>query len=112
MRTAIFVYQPTLISISTCEHDLELCGMSTATVPLSGDRKTLPFAPGVYKIDSCHDLEVTGVTGDTSLFDVVSSKKGNDPTPPARAASSLAPLDAAALKAFLSTPDAKQVVNP
>jgi hypothetical protein len=109
MRTALFVYQPTLISISTDEVDLELCGMNAATVPLSGDQKDLPLQRGVYKIDSCHHLQVIG---DCSLLDVVSSKKGNDPTPPLRATSSLAPLDEAALHAFLSAPDAKQVVNP
>jgi len=109
MRTAIFVYQPALITISTSEHDLELCGMDAAVVPLSGGSQVQSFTPGVYKIDSSHCLEVTG---DTSLFEIVTARKDNDPSLTSRASACFASLDAVALQAFLSAPDAKQVASP
>jgi len=109
MRTAIFVYQTALLTISTSEHDLELCGMDAATVPLSGGCQERSLAPGVYKIDSSHCLEVTG---DASLFETVTARKDNDPSLTSRASSSFTSLDAAALQAFLSAPDAKQVASP
>jgi len=113
MRTAIFVYQPTLISISTSERDLELCGMGANTVPLLEGDNTREVAPGIYKIVSNQDVRVTG---DASAFDVVVNPydKDNDPTPPPplRAFASFAPLDAAALQRFLAVADAKDLVNP
>lgn len=110
MRTAIFVYQPTLINISTSESDLQLFGMDADTVSLSDGNNTHEITPGVYKIDSSYDVVVTG---DISAFDVVTTNsKDNDPTPPLRATTSFTSLDAAALQAFLTVPDAKTVVNP
>jgi len=110
MRTAIFVYQPTLIKISSNETDLQLCGMTAATVPLAAGDNASTLAPGAYKIVSSYEVLVTG---DTAVFDVViSTTKDNDPTPPLRATEDLASLDASALQAFLSEPDAKTVVNP
>jgi hypothetical protein len=110
MRTAIFVYQPTLINISTSESGLQLCSMNADTVPLSEGDNAQTIAPGIYKIVSSQDIVITG---DTSAFDAITTdSKDNDPTPPLRATSSFAPLDAAALQAFLAVPDAKIVVNP
>ena len=111
MRTAIFVYEPTLINILTHESDVELCGMSAATVPLSVGNNPQTIAPGIYKIVASQDVVVTG---DTSVFDlVVSNTKDNDPTPPPlRATQSFAALDATVLQAFLTVVEAKAVVNP
>jgi len=109
MRTAIFVYQPTSLTISTSENDLELCGMTATPVPLSGGPNALPVAPGIYKIDSSHCLEVEG---DQSAFEIVAARKENDPKLTSRASASFGSLDPAALTAFLSAPDAKQVDNP
>lgn len=109
MRTAIFVYQPTLLNISTSESDLQLCGMDASIVPLSEGDNPQTIAPGIYKIVSGQDVLITG---DTSTFDIIAaSNKDNDPTPPLRATESFA-LDAAALQTFLATSDAKRVVNP
>ena len=111
MRTAIFVYEPTLINIRTSESGVELCGMNAVTVSLSVDNNALTIAPGIYKIVASQDVEVTG---DTSAFDlVVSNTKDNDPTPPPlRATQSFGPLDTAALQTFLTVPEAKVLVAP
>lgn len=110
MRTAIFVYQPTVINISIHESDVQLCGLSTTTVPLPAGDHTRTVAPGIYKIISSQDVQVTG---DTSAFDVIANNKDNDPKPPPlRAVESFAPLDASAMEAFLAITDAKVVVNP
>jgi hypothetical protein len=110
MRTAIFVYQPTLINISTSESNLQLCGMDAGAVPLSAGNNAQTIAPGIYKIISSQDVLITG---DISSFDLIAlSSKDNDPTPPARATQSFASLDAATLQAFLAAGDAKHVVTP
>lgn len=110
MRTAIFVYQPTLINISTSEGNLQLCRMDADTVSLSEGKNVWTIAPGIYKIVSSQEVLVTG---DTSAFDVIADNKTDiPPPPPSRATKNFAPLDASALQAFLATPDAKAVANP
>jgi hypothetical protein len=110
MRTAIFVYEPALINISTSETDLQLLGMDVDTLALCEGNNSQTIGPGIYKIDSSHEVVITG---DTSSFDVVaSSGKDNDPTPPLRATSSFASLDGGALHAFLSAPNAKTLLSP
>ncbi|HEY0476698.1 MAG TPA: hypothetical protein VGD37_04190 [Kofleriaceae bacterium] len=112
MRTAIFVYNPTSINISTCENNLELCCMGAATMPLSHGENKQTLQPGIYKIVSDHDIVVTG---DTALFEVVvtTQDKDNDPKlPTLRATQSFAPLDTSALKAFMAVPEARAIANP
>jgi acid stress-induced BolA-like protein IbaG/YrbA len=110
MRTALYVYQTTLININTSESDLQLCGMNAATVPLAAGDNARTIAPGIYKILSCHEIKVDG---DTSAFETVTTNdKDNDPTPPARATAIFAPLNNAALNAFMVAPDAKAIMNP
>jgi hypothetical protein len=111
MRTAIFVYESTPLTISTCESNLELCAMNAGTVSLSDGENPRTLEPGIYKIVSSQEVKVAG---DTSAFDIVTkSSKDNDPTPPPlRATESFAPLDASALQAFLAVPDAKVIANP
>lgn len=111
MRTAIFVYQPTLIQISTCESDLQLCGMSTGAASLSEGDNARTVGPGIYKIVSNQGVQVTG---DASAFDViiVPDDKTDIPPPPSVATASFAPLDVSALQAFFAVPDAKVVANP
>lgn len=111
MRTAIFVYKPVSINISTCEPGLELCGMTASTVALAEGHSAQTVAPGVYKIESSHEVVVTG---DEIALDVVvtTQTKTNDPTiPPLRATTNLAPLDPVALSAFLVASDAKSLAN-
>jgi hypothetical protein len=110
MRTVIFVYQSTPVTISTCETNAELCPLGAEPVTLTHGDNAQTFAPGTYKIVSSHEVRVAG---DTSAFDVVvANTKTNDPTPPSRAISSLSPAEASALQAFLAIPDAKVGMNP
>ena len=110
MRTAIFVYQTASIKISTCESDLELCGMSADTVSLSAGDNPQTLAPGIYKIVSSHDVKIEG---DLSNVDVTSFSKTNDPqfTLP-RLTQTFTSLDVSALQAFLAAPDTKNLLNP
>jgi len=110
MRTVIFVYQSTSIDISTCETDLELCSLDTNKVSLSAGQNPQSITPGVYKIVSYHDVHVTG---DTSTFEVVTANKDDPPTPPPDFTTKLTvPLDMSALDAFLTEPDAKDLLHP
>jgi hypothetical protein len=111
MLTAIFVYDPASIHIRTCESDLKLCRMGGGVLPLSGGENVKSLDPGIYKIVSSQDVQVTG---DISTFDLVaSSVKDNNPKrPPIRASTTFAPLDDSALQAFLTVPEAKHVLNP
>jgi hypothetical protein len=110
MRTAIFVYKATSISISTSEVGLQLCCMGSAPVPLSAGSLMLP--PGIYKIVSDDTIQVAG---DISAFEFIAepNNKTSIPTPPpSRAAVSFAPLDVSALQDFFAITDAKVAVNP
>jgi hypothetical protein len=111
MRTAIFVYQTTSINILTNESDLQLDRMNAGTVPLSAGENEQAIAPGIYKIVSTHDVQISG---DAAAFDfVTTSNKDNVPTPPPKpAAEILQPLDMAALEAFFAVPAAKELANP
>jgi hypothetical protein len=110
MRTAIYVYQTTPINISTHESDLQLSGMDTGTIPLTHGNNEQTLTPGVYKIDSSYQVDISGE--DDAFELVTASGKDNDPTPPLRATTSFASLDIAALEAFLTAPNAKLLVNP
>jgi|ERR1041384_1630706 hypothetical protein len=112
MRTAIFVYKTTSLNISTCESDLQICGMNAGTVPLSQGENAPTLDLGIYKIVSNHKVQVSG---DTSAFEIVvdPNNKTDIPTlPPSRASVTFSPLDVTALQAFFAEPAAKDVVNP
>lgn len=112
MRTAIFVYQPTVVSIRTNESNLELSRMDSGTVVLLAGQNEQPIGPGIYKIVSSQDVEVTG---DALAFDVVvaPNNKDNPPTlPPRLASQNPIPIDAAALQAFFAVPESKDLANP
>lgn len=110
MRTAIFVYQPTSMRISTHENDLQLCSMDSAAVSLSSGTNDRSVAPGIYKILSSHTVEVTG---DLSAFDLVTTdNKTSFPPLPVRATESIASINSRALQAFFSETDAKALSAP
>lgn len=111
MRIAIYVYQTTSITITTNESGVHLYGMTAASVALSQGASTHTVVPGIYKILSSQEVQVAG---DSCAFEsVTSNTKENDPTPPpGRAITSFASLDIAALNTFMSTLDAKVMVNP
>jgi hypothetical protein len=111
MRTAIFVYQPTSISISTSESDLQLCGMNLATVPLLNGQHEYVIAPGIYKIVSSHEVQVTE---NPAAFHVeaTTSNKNDVPTPPPSApAQMFEPLDMTLLEAFFAVPASKDLAS-
>lgn len=112
MRTAIFVYRTTSLTICTHESDLELSHMNANPVLLSAGDNTRTLDPGVYKIVS--NLEVK-ITGDDEAFEsiVTTEDKDNDPRLlPSRATTIFAPLDESATRAFLAVPEAKTVISP
>lgn len=112
MRTAIFVYKTTPITISTCESDLQLCAMNAGTVPLSDGPNAQTIEPGIYKIVSSQDIQVTGDKSDFDLIIEPNNKTDIPTLPPSRVTSSFAPLDISALQAFFAVPDAKVIANP
>jgi hypothetical protein len=85
--------------------------MDGAAIPLKEGENESELGPGIYKILSSQDVQVTG---DPTAFDLVAtSVKDNNPKPPPiRASTTFAPLDDAALQAFLAVPEAKYVLNP
>jgi hypothetical protein len=109
MRTAIFVYQPTSITITTSELDLEICGMSAPTKTLYTGTHQVAFSPGVYKIDSSQCLGLP--SGSHPEYELATATKTNDPkltaTPRATAT-----FGGSALNDFLGTADAKQIASP
>jgi CRISPR-associated Cas5-like protein len=111
MRTAIFVYQPTLLGFETNETDILLCGMNATPVPVSPGVSTQSIAPGIYKIFSSHGVKVTG---DEAAFGVVvtTSNKDTPPTPPPSAITILGPFDDAAMQVFFATPESKSIQSP
>jgi hypothetical protein len=111
MRTAIFVYEPASLNIVTCETDLELSSLDTASATLAYGNNGRTLARGVYKIVSNRDVQVTG---DPSVFDIVvtTENKENDPTPPIRAAALVEPIGDLALHEFFAVPEAKTLLNP
>lgn len=110
MQTAIFVYQPASMTISTNESNLQLCGMNNETVSLSPGHNERSVAPGIYKIVSNQDVEFGG---DTFAFDTVpTTSKTSVPTVPVKATQALPPISAEAFNAFFAVPDAKVVQNP
>jgi hypothetical protein len=115
MRTAIFVYESTQIDIHTCESDLMLCALGATTVALSSGTTTTTLARGMYRIDSCHDVNVHPKgEGDAAAIEVVVAeiKTGGPDLPTVRANEAFAPLDSQAVTAFFAVPDAKVAVNP
>lgn len=112
MRTAIFVYESTDLNISTCESDLELCGMNADAISLSTGDNVRTLAPGIYKIMSSQEV---AVIGNKSAFEVVVTtfNKDNDPRLfPPRVTETFPSLDLSAMQAFMAVPEAKAALNP
>jgi hypothetical protein len=98
------------LNIETNESNLELRKMDAGAVPLAAGTQSI--TPGVYMIVSSQDVHVTG---DNSAFDVVvaPANKTSGPPPPLRlTTASFGPVDAAALDAFFTVPDAKVASRP
>jgi hypothetical protein len=108
MQTAIFVYQTTDVTISTNETNLEMCSMDNETVPLSHGANTRSVPPGIYKIVSSQNVQVSG--GNTSAFETTTTNsKTSVPTLPVKATQSFGSTYINAFPAFFATPDAKEL---
>jgi hypothetical protein len=103
MRTAIFVYATTPMTITTSESGLVLCGMTAAPVTLSQGSNQQSVAPGIYKILSSYGVQVTS---SNATFDFVASEtKTHIPTLPAQAEASFSSVSNAALQDFFNDDD-------
>jgi hypothetical protein len=110
MQTAIFVYQTTSVIISTNESDLQLCNMDNETVPLSAGQNSRSVSPGIYKIVSSQNVDVSG---DPLAFETAeTNSKTNIPTLPVKATQSFASSYLNAFNAFFAAPDAKVLQAP
>lgn len=111
MRTAIFVYATTPMTITTSESNLVLCGMTAAPVTLSQGSNQQSVAPGIYKILSSYSVQVTG--GETAFDFVTTETKTHIPTLPLKAEESFASVSNAALEDFFNDgDDARTFANP
>jgi hypothetical protein len=105
MQTAIIVYQSTCVNITTYESGLQMYSLDNQTVNLASGSNERNVSPGIYKIVSSQNVQVTG---DTSIVDTVSTNTKSDvPTLPAKATQSFPPLNAQTWNAFFAVPDAK-----
>src|SRR5258708_22631511 len=80
MRTAIFVYEPTTVTIKTTEtlHLVPFDGRSAMAVSAGA----MTVSPGVYKIVSASQVSVTSASGKTQVMSTTSDKdKWPDPPP-------------------------------
>lgn len=112
MRTAIFVYETANITIDTSESNLELACMYSSPVPLTTGAATYSIAPGIYKIISSQDVQVTG---DASAFDLIATtdNKDNVPEPPPKKVTEVfSTVTTTALQNFFAIADAKVVSSP
>ncbi len=112
MRTAIFVYQTSTINISTSESDLQLCSMDAGTTSLSEGENERLLEPGIYKIVSCHDVNITCDSSAFEIFVTADNKENIPKLPPRRISETFAPLDVFALQAFFAIDDAKVLASP
>jgi hypothetical protein len=112
MRTAIFVYQSTQMSIVTNEDNLLLSQMNASDRSLGAGANTMQLDAGIYKIVSNNDVQVTG---EGCEFDLVASpdNKTSDPSlPPHRASIVFTPFDLTAVQSFFAVPNAMSLANP
>lgn len=111
MRTAIFVYEPSSITIHTDETGAELSGLTTGNALLACGDSAHSLAPGIYKVVSNNSVKLSGQI--TALDVVVTTEnKENNPIPPLRAEPMVASIDPPALSAFFAVPAAKELANP
>jgi len=110
MRTAIFVYNPTTVSIETNEDKLCLVQMGTSTiVPLDRSNK-IQIERGIYKVKSSTDVTVSGDLTQIAI-QVITNNKDPFPDPPlnaqALAGSSGDPVTA--IQKFFVVPDERKL---
>lgn len=106
MRTAIFVYEPTIVTIKTSESNLQLISFDgkAAAAP---DGCELAVAPGVYKIVSSSDVGVASASSKTQVL-VTLNDKDQFPDPPLLP-STMEGTSTEAIQSFFAIPDARSL---
>lgn len=109
MRTAIYVYGPTTLTIEAKENNLQLKQLRNTTARTLQTCCTIDVDPGIYKIESEHCVQVTG-----SQIQVTNAT-GKD-LPPRTLTGDLPQgcenIDTATLDAFFALEEAKDLQNP
>jgi hypothetical protein len=89
MRTAIFVYQSTTLTIETSERNLKLVSLDPTFVEVTLPSGTaIPVTPGVYKVESAMRIEVAMQPGIEVTIDAdakLKTTKDPWPDPPPKA---------------------------
>jgi len=115
MRTAIFVYEPTTLAISTTEPGLKLVPLENANgACVNGTEISLQVSnsihlqPGIYKIVS--GLEVTVRSPDGAQIEVMATAQDKDsfPAPPPKVPPRLVGMEAS-VQSFFAIPDARGI---
>lgn len=117
MITAIYVYEPTTLSINTSEENLELATMgSSTTVPLNAYPSTnsLPVGRGIYKIASWGQaVSVSCGSSGTVLVDTaVSPKKPYPDFAPSGVLEQFTGVTLTQLQDFFVVAEGKTLPNP
>lgn len=109
MRTAIYVYGPTTLTIEAKENNLQLKQLRNTTARTLQACCTIDVDPGIYKIESQYCVQVTG--GQIQ----VTNATGKD-LPPRTLTGDLPQgcenIDTATLDAFFALEEAKDLQNP
>ena len=118
MRTAIFVYEPTTLTITTTEAGLELVpfeGNALASQPRArtalSESNSIEVQPGIYKIVSTERVTVLS-QGDWQIEVMTSVSKTPFPTPKPSLLSSFANVPDTMIQSFFEIPDARAFKNP
>ena len=114
MRTALYVYAPTTLSITTQEDNLSLSPMDEQSprVPLNHGGNSLPVGLGIYMVQS-HQPIFVSPSGEGSVElettpDAVAGNKDRWPDPPPRVTNAFGVTNTAVQDFFMS----KAVANP
>jgi len=118
MRTAIFVYEATTLTITTTEAGLELIPFETSEAPgLTRTRTVLTASssitvqPGIYKIESTDRVTILS-QGDWQIALMTSVSKTPFPTPRPKLPLSLASVPETMIQSFFATPDVRAFNSP
>jgi len=115
MRTAIFVYEPTTLAISTTEAGLQLVALENvngacvngAEISLQVSN-SLHLQPGIYKIVSQLEVAVRFPTGAQVELMATAQDKDSFPSPPPKVPPRLVGMEAS-VQDFFAIADARRI---
>lgn len=108
MRTAIFVYEPTTVTITTSETNLQLISFDGKSDVVVVSEAALPVVPTIYKIVSSSQVLVGSASSKTQVLDT-SNDKDEFPDPPLALPSTMVGTSTEAIQSFFVIPDAKSL---